>query len=252
MENELTCSVCLELFKNPVALPCSHNLCFTCAKKSITSANPDAHNDGASDDSGYLSIGEFQQLSLGNNRPNFALPFPQFILTCSRCSQTYGLDERGVDSLPKNFILESLVQRYQAKTNEVDCQLCENEPVSKAIWMCEQCQVAYCEKCLNVYHPKRGPLASHSLVTPNPAAQSSLKSRAILKCIEHEEENISMYCTNCKCPVCYLCFEGGRHSGHEAKALGLMFKEQKVVYISFTSPLIFEGRLGGYACPLLP
>ena len=229
MENELTCFVCHEQFKDPVALPCSHNLCYGCAKKSITSANPETHNDNASDDSGYLSIGEFQQLCLTNNRPNYALPFPQFILTCACCSQSYGLDERGVDSLPRNLILEGLVHFFQSKSNEVDCQLCDPEPATKATWMCEQCQVAYCEKCLNIYHPKRGPLAQHSLAAPNPDkfAQTS-KSRAILKCIEHDEENISMYCTNCKCPVCYLCFEGGRHSGHEAKALGLMFKEQKV------------------------
>ena len=242
MENELTCSVCHELFKDPVALPCSHNLCYECAKKSIASANPETqHNDGASDDSGYLSLGEFQQLCLANNRPIHPLPFPQFILTCSKCSQNYGLDERGVDSLPRNLILEALVQKYQTKNNELDCQLCENQPATKAAWMCEQCQVAYCDGCLGIYHPKRGPLAKHSLVPPIPdkVAQSSSKSRAIIKCIEHEEENISMYCTHCKCPVCYLCFEGGRHSGHEAKALGLMFKEQKVnrKYYPKTPPL---------------
>jgi len=231
MENELICSVCHEFLKDPVALPCSHNLCYDCAKNSIASANPDSssQNDGASDDSGYLSIGEFQQMCLTNNRPTHPLPFPQFILACSQCSQNYGLDERGVDSLPRNLILNALVQRYQTKNNELDCQLCESEPVSKASWMCEQCQVAYCENCLSIFHPKRGPLAKHSLVPPVPdkVAQNSTKSRAILKCIEHEEENISMYCIYCKCPVCYLCFEGGRHSGHEAKALGLMFKEQK-------------------------
>ena len=238
MENELICPVCREFFKDPVALPCSHNLCFDCAKKSVASANPESqHNDGASDDSGYLSIGEFQQMCLTSNRPPHPLPFPQFILTCSSCSQNYGLDERGLDSLPRNLILEGLVQRFQAKNNELECQLCESQPATKAAWMCEQCQVAYCESCLNVYHPKRGPLAKHSLVRPVPdkVAQNSSKSRSILKCIEHEEENISMYCTHCKCPVCYLCFEGGRHSGHEAKALGLMFKEQKVNKLHFTT-----------------
>jgi len=32
----------------------------------------------------------------------------------------------------------------------------------------------------------------------------------------------------CRVPVCYVCLERGQHSGHEVKALGAMFKEQKV------------------------
>eukprot|EP00906_Rhabdomonas_costata_P012833 RCo018444 len=33
MADELTCSVCLELFSNPVILECSHNLCLECARR---------------------------------------------------------------------------------------------------------------------------------------------------------------------------------------------------------------------------
>jgi Zinc finger, C3HC4 type (RING finger)/B-box zinc finger len=31
IEEELTCCICLELFSDPVILPCSHNLCHQCA-----------------------------------------------------------------------------------------------------------------------------------------------------------------------------------------------------------------------------
>jgi hypothetical protein len=30
LEGDLTCSICLELFTNPVGLPCGHNMCKTC------------------------------------------------------------------------------------------------------------------------------------------------------------------------------------------------------------------------------
>ena len=228
MEAELTCPVCHEFFKEPVALPCSHNLCYSCAKKTLANApincslDSSSSNDGASDDSGYMSISEFQNLCTTSGA--------QYFISCLTCSKNVGIDDRGVDGLPRNFILEGLIQRFQARNNEVDCQLCETDTPAKAAWMCEQCQVAYCDECLKTCHPKRGPLAKHSLVPPNAdkVVQNSTKSRGILKCNEHDEENISMYCTHCKYPVCYLCFEGGRHCGHEAKALGLMFKEQKV------------------------
>ena len=32
MESELTCSICLEIFADPVILACSHNLCLKCAE----------------------------------------------------------------------------------------------------------------------------------------------------------------------------------------------------------------------------
>ena len=34
-ELELTCSVCLDIFKEPILLPCSHSLCTCCAKSLI-------------------------------------------------------------------------------------------------------------------------------------------------------------------------------------------------------------------------
>lgn len=37
-----------------------------------------------------------------------------------------------------------------------------------------------------------------------------------------------MYCVKCKTTVCYLCVDRGKHRKHDVKALGEMFKEQKV------------------------
>uniref|UniRef100_A0A8C9MEJ2 E3 ubiquitin-protein ligase TRIM9 n=1 Tax=Serinus canaria TaxID=9135 RepID=A0A8C9MEJ2_SERCA len=51
--------------------------------------------------------------------------------------------------------------------------------------------------------------------------------RKISTCTDHELENHSMYCVQCKSPVCYQCLEEGKHSSHEVKALGAMWKLHK-------------------------
>lgn len=203
----------------------------SCKSKSLPFSNRRHHKvnenittqgDCASDDSGYLSMHEIHACLHQQSQDSM------LSIKCPVCALSFVLDDRGVHCLPNNIILESLVELYKCKNSDIDCQLCETEPANNAVTMCEQCRVSYCETCLKIYHPKRGPFASHTLSQPN-NNKCVLKHRGgVLKCFEHEEENISMYCVLCKMPVCYLCFEEGRHCGHEARALGTMYKEQKV------------------------
>lgn len=148
-------------------------------------------------------------------------------LKCPTCKKLFPLDGRGVNGFPRNRLLENIVNRYYAKSNGiVYCQLCEENQPSQATVMCEQCEVAYCDRCCKTCHPSRGPLAKHSLIPPT--SSKSPSKPTVVKCGSHSEENISMYCVFCRVPVCYVCLERGQHSGHEVKALGAMFKEQKV------------------------
>ncbi|XP_010218952.1 PREDICTED: E3 ubiquitin-protein ligase TRIM9, partial [Tinamus guttatus] len=104
---------------------------------------------------------------------------------------------------------------------------CERAPREAAV-MCEQCDVFYCEPCRLRCHPPRGPLAKHRLVPPAQGRVSRrLSPRKISTCTDHELENHSMYCVQCKSPVCYQCLEEGKHSSHEVKALGAMWKLHK-------------------------
>ncbi|XP_060047987.1 tripartite motif-containing protein 67 isoform X3 [Erinaceus europaeus] len=140
------------------------------------------------------------------------------------------------------------------------CQLCDRTPPEPAAKLCEQCDVLYCAACQLKCHPSRGPFAKHRLVQPPgplgpaetrcaspsatqgaPSGGGSYKSpggagvgssggssaRKFPTCPEHEMENYSMYCVNCRTPVCYLCLEEGRHGNHDVKPLGAMWKQHK-------------------------
>ncbi|XP_073466101.1 E3 ubiquitin-protein ligase TRIM9 isoform X11 [Aquarana catesbeiana] len=149
-------------------------------------------------------------------------------LTCPQCHRSLLLDDRGLRGFTKNRVLEGVIERYQqSKAAALRCQLCEKSP-KEATVMCEQCDVFYCEPCRLRCHPPRGPLAKHRLLPPAQGRVSRrLSPRKISTCTDHELENHSMYCVQCKTPVCYQCLEEGRHHSHEVKALGAMWKLHK-------------------------
>ncbi|XP_053290515.1 E3 ubiquitin-protein ligase TRIM9 isoform X9 [Pleuronectes platessa] len=276
MEEELKCPVCGSFFREPIILPCSHNICQACARN-ILVQTPDAESpqssrasgSGVSDydyldldkmslyseaDSGYGSYGGFVSAPTTpcQKSPNGVRVFPPTVpqpppqhhllpqpgslpqiprnscITCPQCHRSLILDERGLRGFPKNRVLEGVVDRYQqSKAAALKCQLCEKSPKEASV-MCEQCDVFYCDPCRLRCHPPRGPLAKHRLVPPAQGRISRRTSpRKISTCTEHELENLSMYCVQCKTPVCYQCLEEGKHGTHEVKALGAMWKLHK-------------------------
>lgn len=61
-------------------------------------------------------------------------------------------------------------------------------------------------------------------------SDSSLNSPTGIKlspCSFHVVENMSMYCEDCKSPLCYQCLEDGRHRSHDVKAIGATYKAHK-------------------------
>ncbi|XP_062974339.1 E3 ubiquitin-protein ligase TRIM9 isoform X18 [Elgaria multicarinata webbii] len=296
MEEELKCPVCGSFFREPLILPCSHNLCQACARH-ILVQTPEAESPrsrrasgsaGSASDYDYLDLDKMSLYSEADSgygsygggfasapttpcqkSPNGVRVFPpagppphphphpphphhlpppanaaaaaasssslapvprNACLTCPQCHRSLILDERGLRGFPKNRVLEGVIERYQqSKAAALRCQLCEKAP-KEATAMCEQCDVFYCEPCRLRCHPPRGPLAKHRLLPPAQGRVSRrLSPRKISTCTDHELENHSMYCVQCKAPVCYQCLEEGKHSSHEVKALGAMWKLHKVV-----------------------
>ncbi|XP_077597456.1 E3 ubiquitin-protein ligase TRIM9 isoform X1 [Stigmatopora nigra] len=210
MEEELKCPVCGSLFKEPVLLPCSHNVCLACAR-SISVHTPDgepsaagagggaAQHQGrasaAGSDYDYLDVDKMSlysetdsgygsytpcQLKSPNGVRVFPAPPPQqqqrlCSLTCPLCHCSVSLDERGLRGLPRNRLLEAIVARYRQTrlapaSGAAKCQLCDRNPADAAV-VCEQCDVFYCNACQQRCHPSRGPLAKHRLLPPGQAGQ---------------------------------------------------------------------------------
>ncbi|CAG0888934.1 unnamed protein product [Darwinula stevensoni] len=267
MEEELKCPICKHFFYNPVLLPCYHALCLNCAVSSqqetgkssypseVSSSSIDGEQVEKSSNSGSSGCGSecpdsdnvslYSEADSGvvcTSRPNSYVgtpsiqgivfpPFQQaaFSLTCPVCQKIVYFDDNGANNLPKYRLMQNVVDRYQETKNlSMKCQLCEANP-KDAVIMCEQCEVFYCEKCRESCHPSRGPLAKHSLI---PALQGKANVRirnkgAGVKCSEHSEDTLSMYCMLCRIPVCTACLQDGRHARHDVQALNAICKAQK-------------------------
>ena len=178
-----------------------------------------------------------------NSRPNSYVSTPNlssflfpsvpsltaFTLTCPVCQKVTFLNENGSTSLIKNQTLANIVQRYQDNLLSL-CQLCEQSP-KEATFMCEQCDIFYCDVCKENFHPSRGPLAKHTLIDPK-IGRSLNKNRtqvSELKCIEHREMSLINFCLTCKVAACCICIQESRHLNHNVHSLAMMCKAQKVI-----------------------
>ncbi|GCB60534.1 hypothetical protein scyTo_0012757 [Scyliorhinus torazame] len=83
-EEDLTCSVCYSIFEDPRVLPCSHTFCRTCLENIV-------HESG-----------------------NFSIWRPLRIpLKCPTCRSIVDLPPVGISSLPINFSLMGIIEKYQ-------------------------------------------------------------------------------------------------------------------------------------------
>ena len=152
-----------------------------------------------------------------------------------------------MDSLSPNKCLENIVERHVDKfkpnntnakwTNVYKCQMCpttrtENGSINlvEDKFMCEQCNIYYCETCRDSFHPMRGPLLKHNLVNVAKRQQQHLvESFDLTKCLEHPGERVSLYCLICKCACCSLCVnDNTAHLNHQVQQINAYCKTQKV------------------------
>ncbi|XP_033110506.1 E3 ubiquitin-protein ligase Midline-1-like isoform X2 [Anneissia japonica] len=213
MERELSCAVCMDLYNDPVLLPCAHSFCRNCLKDSKLDENQNRSQGKDSEERLVAPI---------------AKPRKEKNLYCPTCRSEVQLDYRRLRGLQKNFLLENIVERYKesrSSTGDIEktvpCQGCDGEP-KQAAKSCIECRVSYCDECLLMCHPLRGVLAKHRLVEAkfNPQQQP-------LICPDHEDEKIKIYCENCRVPICFLCDRIGAHKGHQVAELKTTFGREK-------------------------
>ncbi|XP_013806702.1 E3 ubiquitin-protein ligase Midline-1 isoform X2 [Apteryx mantelli] len=217
LESELTCPICLELFEDPLLLPCAHSLCFNCAHRILVSHC--ATNESVE------SITAFQ---------------------CPTCRYVITLSQRGLDGLKRNVTLQNIIDRFQkasvsgpnspsetrrerafdsnsmSSCEKVLCQFCDQDPAQEAVKTCVTCEVSYCEECLKATHPNKKPFTGHRLIEPIP--DSHIRG---LMCLEHEDEKVNMYCVTDDQLICALCKLVGRHRDHQVAALSERYDKLK-------------------------
>ncbi|XP_031413742.1 probable E3 ubiquitin-protein ligase MID2 isoform X2 [Clupea harengus] len=248
LESELTCPICLELFEDPLLLPCAHSLCFNCAHRILvshcsTSKPLESISAFQCPTCRYVItlnhrgleglkrnvtlqniIDRFQKASVsGPNSPNESRRPPRLSPHSVSARGSPALTTSSVTSPPPCATLAmSLEQQQQQHRPLVACQFCEQDPPREAIKTCVTCEVSYCDRCLRATHPNKKPFTSHRLVEPVP--DTHLRG---LTCLEHENEKVNMYCVVDDQLICSLCKLVGRHRDHQVSSLSERFDKLK-------------------------
>jgi len=194
--NELTCAVCLQLFEEPITLPCGHSFCLNCLEN-------------------YWDSREEPASCFCPNCREVFLQKPKLKKSVILASLVEQMKLRESEDSPK------VVGQAEAKNDERDdavkvggyksqCYSCRK----MATMWCVPCEILCCER-----HVKPHKHKGHKLVEPE-------MKEEVPGCIEHRN-SIHFYCKDDESLVSLI--HKGEHQDHEVVPVEIALSEFKVL-----------------------
>uniref|UniRef100_A0A673K7F2 RING-type E3 ubiquitin transferase n=1 Tax=Sinocyclocheilus rhinocerous TaxID=307959 RepID=A0A673K7F2_9TELE len=177
LEDELTCSICLCLFENPVSLICGHSFCANCLEATW--------NDRVS------------SLSCPQCRMVFtSKPELKKNTVLSAVLDAYRI---------KAGVSEPVKEHFEVKRKDPDAIRCDNCMEAKAVKTCLTCMASYCEDHVRP-HRENAIFRAHQLCDPLPDLMDRL-------CSDHGKL-MEFYCSQHQSCICSTCLQD-MHKGCE-------------------------------------
>ena len=182
LREEVTCSVCIHLYKEPKQLPCLHIFCLECL------------NDLARTNARHGKI------------------------KCPLCQIEVAVPDSGtMETLPDCFYLKNLLDILAIKecnTSKVTCGNCDKK--SDEASYCFHCCKFWCKECLNAHSMLRENRQHRVLALKDfedKDFEDVIKRPAFCPKDLHERKVLKFYCKVCQVPACKNCvtLEHGKH-----------------------------------------
>ncbi|XP_077869784.1 tripartite motif-containing protein 2-like [Saccoglossus kowalevskii] len=168
-EDFLSCSICLEIYKKPKALPCLHTFCEQCL---VTCK---AKSEG--------------------------------VLRCAACRIQCDTPIKDLKSnFFLTSLLDTFQRQKQLTTgNPPLCEICQEKT---ATHRCVDCPQFSCDVCVKM-HEHIPPLKGHQVLTIDKYKEIESKGHLTLQtevfCSDHKDSKLKFYCHTCQVPVCSDC-----------------------------------------------
>ncbi|XP_033944173.1 E3 ubiquitin-protein ligase TRIM21-like [Pseudochaenichthys georgianus] len=188
-EDQFLCSICLDVFTDPVTIPCGHNFCKDCITE---------HWDRSDRCQCPICKEAF------TTRPDLRVNtlFSEMVAQFRRSAQQK-------DS-------SSSSEQHVFKPGEVPCDVC-TETKLKALKSCLVCLTSYCETHLEP-HLTKSVLKRHQLIDP----VENLEDRM---CLKHDKP-LELFCKTDQTCVCMLCHFSD-HKMHDVVPLKEEYEDKK-------------------------
>lgn len=191
--DQFNCSICLDVLKDPVTVPCGHSYCKACIK-------------GYWDQDDYLGVYGCPQC-----RQSFS-PRPVLGRNTMLADVVDKLKKTAINSASSSLKPEPT----PAELGDVQCDVCTGNR-NRAVRSCLICLASYCEDHLKP-HYESAAFQKHKLTAPTSSLQESL-------CPRHDRL-LEVFCRTEQRCICYLCLTD-EHKGHDTVLASAEMTERK-------------------------